>query len=354
MFLHSAWYVAAYSSELDEKKIISLSMLGEPVVLYRKTDGTVVALEDRCVHRFAPLSLGRLEGDNIRCMYHGLLFNACGKTIEIPGQDMIPPQACVRSYPVVERSGWLWVWMGDKDKADESLIAPVYGMRHPDWFLPEDQMDYECNYELINNNLTDLGHLAWVHAQSFGADESWTNSTPKVSAIEHGVRMDRWIRNIPPIPPLGKAASHERVDHWTQLDYLVPGVFHFYNALYPAGHAEKLGGEPPAKDDPALLYEHYTQQAVTPMTEKTTRYFYTWGPSNRVGNEEESAIMRQVLDQAFQEDKVIIHRQQAVIDMDPDRRPMPTVHDKGVTIFQNHMRKLMREERKGVREAATS
>lgn len=354
MFLRNSWYVAAFTSELDEKKMVSLTLLGEPVVIYRKTNGEPVALEDRCVHRLAPLSLGRIEGDNLRCMYHGILFSEGGKALEIPGQDLIPERACVRSYAVADVSGWLWVWMGEKHLADVDLIPPVYGLRNPDWLLPEDQMDYDCNYELINNNLTDLGHLAWVHSQSFGADETWTGTLPKVSPIGRGVRIDRWLRTIPPIPRLGKAAEHEKVDHWAQLDYLVPGVFHFYNALYPAGTAEKYGGEAPPKDDPTLLYEHYTQQAVTPMTEQTTRYFYTWGPSARTGNPEESAIMRQVLDQAFQEDKVIITRQQQIINLDPTRMPMPTIHDKGVTLFQRLMAKLMREERdpSPVREVA--
>src|SRR3546814_13765383 len=69
----------------------------------------------------------------------------------------------------------LWVWMGDAEKADRDLVPPVYGTENPEWFLPEDRLDYACNYQLINDNLTDLGHLAWVHSQSFGADETWTD-----------------------------------------------------------------------------------------------------------------------------------------------------------------------------------
>lgn len=93
-----------------------------------------------------------------------------------------------------------------------------------------------------------------------------------------------------------------------------------------------------------MLFEHYTQQAVTPMTERTTRYFFTWGPSRRHGDEQTAAIMRQVLATAFIEDKVIIEAQQKVIDLDPSRLPMPTVHDRGVTLFQRLMQKLMREQ----------
>src|SRR3546814_7875400 len=90
--------------------------------------------------------------------------------------------------------------------------------------------------------------LAWVHSQSFGADETWTATIPKVSPLARGVRIDRWLSSIPPIPRLGKAAEYEEVDHWAQLDYLVPGVFHFYNALYPAGTAATYNGEAPPKE----------------------------------------------------------------------------------------------------------
>src|SRR3546814_7136688 len=107
MFLRNAWYVGGTTAELNDQKMIALTMLGEPVVIYRKSNGEAVALENRCVHRLAPLSLGRVEGDNLRCMYHGMLFSDQGKALEIPGQDLIPERACIRSYPVVEISGWL-------------------------------------------------------------------------------------------------------------------------------------------------------------------------------------------------------------------------------------------------------
>lgn len=344
MFLRNAWYLAGPTSDLDEKPMISLTIIGEPVVVYRGESGIITALEDRCVHRFAPLSMGRVEGDSLRCMYHGLLFDNTGKVTCIPGQDTIPPRACVKRYAVQEQSGWIWVWMGDASQPNYDLLPPVQGVENPAWILPLDRLDYACNYELINNNLTDLGHLSWVHCNSFGADETWTETIPEITPLPNGVRLNRWLRNIPPIPPLGKAADHARVDHWAQLDYYVPGVFSFYNSMFPTGTADKYANAEPDKDDPSMLFEHYTQQAVTPMTERTTRYFFTWGPSRRHGDEQTAAIMRQVLATAFIEDKVIIEAQQKVIDLDPSRLPMPTVHDRGVTLFQRLMQKLMREQ----------
>jgi vanillate O-demethylase monooxygenase subunit len=220
----------------------------------------------------------------------------------------------------------------------------VKGARNPDWILPSGQLDYACHYELLNNNLTDLGHLAWVHRDSFGASEAWTTTLPEVTALPNGVRINRWLRDIRPIPPLGKAADYAQVDHWAQLDYYVPGVFSFYNAMFPVGTADRYDGQAPDLQDPAMLFEHYTQQAVTPMTERSTRYFFTWGPSRRHGDEQIAAIMQEVLDVAFQEDKLMIEAQQRIIDLDPGRLPMPTVHDKGVILFQRLMQRLMGEQ----------
>ncbi|HZD63953.1 MAG TPA: Rieske 2Fe-2S domain-containing protein, partial [Xanthobacteraceae bacterium] len=112
MFLRNYWYVAATDSEI-ERKPLGRIILGEPIVFYRLEDGTPVALEDRCAHRHLPLSMGKLVGDTLQCHYHGLRYDQTGTCVRVPGQDLIPRSARVRSYPVVERYHWLWIWMGD-------------------------------------------------------------------------------------------------------------------------------------------------------------------------------------------------------------------------------------------------
>ena len=97
MFLRNGWYVAAWNREVTRERPLGRTLLGEPVVLYRRADGTPVALEDRCCHRHAPLSLGTVVGDDLRCGYHGLKFDGCGVCVEIPGQDRIPPDARIRA-----------------------------------------------------------------------------------------------------------------------------------------------------------------------------------------------------------------------------------------------------------------
>jgi vanillate O-demethylase monooxygenase subunit len=135
MYVRNAWYVAAWSHELVPDKPLGLTVLGEPIVIYRTADDRIVALEDRCVHRLAPLSLGRCEGNRLRCMYHGLLYAPDGQVVEIPGQAQIPPKARVRSYPVEDRHSWIWIWMGDAEDADDALIPPAVGLDRDDYVL---------------------------------------------------------------------------------------------------------------------------------------------------------------------------------------------------------------------------
>src|SRR6267378_3377828 len=151
MFLRNCWYVAGWSHDFAGGALVCRTVLGEPIVLYRKGDGGVAALEDRCCHRLAPLSRGRKEGDDLRCMYHGLKFAPSGKCVELPSQDIIPATARVRAYPVVERDRWIWVWMGDPAAADRALVPCALNHNAPDWLMLTGELAYEANYELIND-----------------------------------------------------------------------------------------------------------------------------------------------------------------------------------------------------------
>ena len=103
MYLRNCRYVAAWDDEVGGEAPFRRMILGEPVVLFRDSDGRAAALEDRCRHRHLPLSLGRVVGDTVQCGYHGLQFDIAGDCVGIPGQSAIPPGASVTSYPVVER-----------------------------------------------------------------------------------------------------------------------------------------------------------------------------------------------------------------------------------------------------------
>jgi len=155
-FLQNAWYVAAWSSELGDDPI-GRYFLDQPVVMYRDSARRPVALTDRCPHRFAPLHLGRVQGDRIACGYHGLVFSSDGRCVHTPhGDNTIPAKADLRSYPVVERDGVIWIWMGNPASADPSQIIDTHFMVDPGFAPVAGYLHVKANYQLIIDNLLDL------------------------------------------------------------------------------------------------------------------------------------------------------------------------------------------------------
>ena len=352
MFVRDCWYVAAWDHELQAGKPIGRTLIGEAVVIYRAGTGGLVALADRCCHRFAPLSLGRVEGDDLRCMYHGLKFDRSGRCTEIPGQDMIPATACVRAYRVAQKHSWIWVWMGDPAKADERLIPPAIGLDDPSWNLRSGYMDYEANYLLINDNLTDFTHLSYVHANSFGATEAFARTRPTVERLERGVRIWRWMNDG--LRDDAPTRVHRRAvgDMWQTYDFLAPGVLLMLSATYPAGTAERFGHGPPDPDAVQPLAENFTSQAVTPMTDRTSRYFFSWGPRSGEGSDAVADSMLALAHMAFGEDKTIIEAQQRSIELAPGQKEVLTSADVGPMQMRAVLQRLMREEGQAAEAAA--
>src|SRR5258708_13824408 len=162
-FLKNTWYGAAWSYEIGADGMLARTITRVPLLFWRDGAGGVVALDDRCCHRAAPLSKGRREGDNIRCMYHGLLFDKTGKCIEIPSQDFIPPAAKVRAYPVVERFKWVWISVVDADLEDITIIHDTHSLHDARWRGTAGYLYYAADYLLITDNLLDFSHLSHVH-----------------------------------------------------------------------------------------------------------------------------------------------------------------------------------------------
>jgi phenylpropionate dioxygenase-like ring-hydroxylating dioxygenase large terminal subunit len=340
-YVRNAWYVASWSHDLAPESPLAMTILGERVVLWRSAAGALHALEDRCVHRLAPLSLGRCEGERIRCMYHGMLFDPDGRVVEIPGQELIPAQARVRRYAAVDRHSWIWVWMGAPDEADESLIPPAVGLDRADYILGHGQLDYAAEAQLINDNLLDFSHLTFVHANSFGAGPQFAQTPGRITPLPRGIRYERWTENS-----LGSASRKSAVpmDSYMSYDFLIPGVLLMTGGVFPLGTAQACGHGTPdyAKGVSGVTF---TSQAVTPMAKGSARYFFSWGPHRDHGDAAHRDMLMGIAAQAFAEDKTMIEAQQQVIDTTESPRVMPTEHDRGVTLYNRLVEKLARAER---------
>ncbi len=340
MFLRNCWYAAGWSKDFVPGQLYPLTIINEPIVVYRQESGTPVALIDRCCHRLAPLSMGRLEGDNLRCMYHGLKFAPSGKCVEVPGETKILPQLKVRNYPIRDKDSIAWIWMGDAERADEALISDFVGVDDPDWVMRPGRMDYKANYTLINENLLDLSHIAFLHCQSLGASLTPEGTGPTtVTKLDRGVRIQNWLVGGEP-PGKSQSTRGKRTNVWQTYEFLAPGIFLLGADVYPEGTAEKFNQKEP--DGTGVVHRQFTCQAVTPLTDKTTCYFFAYGPWAKEPELKEK--LYEVGVKAFNEDRTMIEAQQRNIDLSPETRMIKLSVDSGIAQFHRVMDVLMRAE----------
>ncbi|NMG65590.1 Rieske 2Fe-2S domain-containing protein [Azoarcus indigens] len=337
MFLKNCWYVAAWSDEIGDG-LFSRTLLDTPILFYRDTAGRVVALDNRCCHRAAPLSLGRLEGDCVRCMYHGLKFDPSGRCVEIPMQEHIPPQARVRAYPVEERSRWVWIWMGDPDKADPALLPDTHWLDDPGWRSLSGYMLHQANYLQVADNLCDFSHFSFVHPETVGGSVAYARAQPQVERLANGVRIIRGLEGDEPAPFVRKLRPEwETVDRWNNYDFLVPGVLLMDSGSVPVGRGGANGSREGA-------LEFRSCQAVTPETADSTHYFFAQPHNFSIDDPEATRRIHQVLLDAFEEDRRIISGQSRMLAHDPEVRMVPLGVDAALSHFRWVMNKRIREE----------
>lgn len=351
MFLRNVWYVAGWTSEFQPGAPVGRTIIDEPIVFFRTSDERLIALTDRCPHRWAPLSRGRVEGDNLRCMYHGVKFDAQGRCVEVPGQDRAAPSLCVRAFPIVERHRLVWIWMGATERADANLIPDASMLDEPNRRFRFGQLDYRANYTLINDNLLDLSHLAFVHENTLGRSVGKPEEDrppPKIpggagaKAIERGVRVEGWNTGSAARTVVESQDAPDG-DLWYRIDFLVPGIYISHSQMHAPGAAEACNGGPP---NPGLepLTDSMSIQAVTPLTNRTTRYFYSTGPRDGDMDEAEAEAIWNVVKDAFREDLAMIEAQQRILDFHPGDRMGGIAADRGLTLFRRLMKRLIAEE----------
>ena len=338
MFLRDCWYVVAWSHEVPSQGLLARTVVGDALVLFRTQDGIVAALADRCCHRLAPLSRGRHEGDCLRCGYHGLLFDARGQCVEVPGMESVPPRLAVRSYPVVEHNRWVFVWMGDPARADRSLLPDNFSCDHPDWVYRPGYLHYEVPWQPIADNLLDFSHLSYVHEATLGGSRAIAQARPRIEPIERGLRIERAVHSVPAPPYYAALRTFDgAIDRWFNYDFLLPATL-----LMDSGG--RVQGA--AAGDPNHEVRLHSCQTLTPETESSTHYFFQQAHPRWLGNEKTTEGLYQGLVRAFEEDRAMIGAQYAAIGRGGDLSMMSLPMDAALLQF----RRLV--ERELAREAA--
>jgi phenylpropionate dioxygenase-like ring-hydroxylating dioxygenase large terminal subunit len=330
-FPMNRWWVAGLAKELADQPV-ARTFLNRPVALFRTPDGQVAALEDRCCHKELPLSCGTVEERGLRCGYHGLLFDAAGRCLEIPGQARIPSKACVRSYPLRERDKLLWIWIGatpDAQPTDEPPAYPVHG--DPAYGFDGGVFHYDAPYQLIHDNLLDLSHLGYVHLHTIGGNASvHMNAELKVEQGDERVTVTRWMPNSDPPPTYAAAWPFAgKIDRWQEVVFEISHL-RIWTGAVDAG-TDKL-------DDPQRGGFHMRGfHGVTPETETTAHYIWTIATNPRTDKDRVTQLVVEQTRATFEEDKVVIEAQWR----NQKRFPVRSQVDIHVDIGPNRARRVL-------------
>jgi vanillate O-demethylase monooxygenase subunit len=321
MYLRNAWYVAGWSNEINAQPI-ARTFLDEPVVLYRANDGALVALEDRCCHRGMPLSLGEVVGNNIRCEYHGMVFDGTGRCIEIPNQPHIPPTAKVRSFPIAEKDNLVWIWMGEPENArSEEIVAYPF---HKTWPYRSKSERLPCNYLMVSDNLLDQTHAAYVHKSTLASDtDAYARAEMQISPTPDGVKFIRWMLNCIPPGVYATAVNFKgRVDRWQEFEYVAPSCILQFTGALDVG----MGAYDQGKRDGGFGLRIF--YGITPETEHTCWFFWSAANGYRQNEPEATDALFKAMDIAFREDDLVLEHQYATLRKFGDR-PLININSDG-------------------------
>lgn len=299
MWLKNCWYQAAWSDELSLGETLVRTILNEQILFMRAPDGAISALLDKCPHRFAPLSAGKVLDGVVTCGYHGLGFNGKGACVANP-HGPITSAMKVRSFPLAERHEAIWIWMGDPDKADPNLIRDLSFIDEtPASARIVGYMPTTANYQLISDNILDLSHADYLHPTTLGGMMS-------ASKTKVGVKGDdvvvEWLAEACDAPPAfqPQVPSPAKADIWLEVHWSAPAIMVISGAAKPAGIPRSS----------ADISE--TLHSMTPETTTRSHYFYCNTRRFETDNHALTSMLREAMAQAFvAEDKPMLEKQQA-------------------------------------------
>ena len=168
--LRNQWYAVANEFELDQGPI-GRTILHQKVVIYRDTEGQVIAAPDRCPHREAPLSLASTDKGVLTCVYHGWSFGAGGRCVAIPSADPdfpIPGNSHLSCINASVLYGLIWICLGD-NPADLPAIRQETNAAFRRINNPVET--WKTSATRMTDNFLDIAHFPWVHSGTFGSNQ---------------------------------------------------------------------------------------------------------------------------------------------------------------------------------------
>ena len=346
MFLTNHWYAAAWSDEVGRTPL-ARTLLNKDVVLFRKLDGTAVALENRCAHRRLPLSMGSLIGDTLQCRYHGLVYDCSGNCVHIPGQVIQLKGKGVRLYPLIENHKLLWLWTGEPKLADPATIPAFNMIDDPAWTMTTWNLLIRANYLLVLDNLLELSHVAYVHARNIGNEAVAEKADVKVSRHGTRVRITREMIDVSPPKTYVDFGPHkDHIDRWQVAEFSPPCYFFVNNGT------ERTDAKSANRFDTQGEWGFRVYHALTPVSEKSTYQFTAVVHEKSKIPENHRAGFYEQQNQVIHEDLDVYEAQQISLDTERSGASAENVnssiaieYDRGFMQARRIINELLSEER---------
>lgn len=273
-YLKNTWYMLAWAKDIQEDTLLRREVLDTFLLCFRNKEGTVKVIEDKCPHRFAPLSMGKktCDGRHIQCPYHGLEFDENGVCVHNPHGERIPSRAVIQRFQVIEKYLAIWVWMGDPAKADESVLPEFNFMNDVDYAVGVGELLINANYELESDNILDLSHIEFVHPLFSSENVSKGHYTCEV------VGDTVWSKRVILEDTLPSFLYHafgipdgEKADRWLTVRWNPPASMALWTGGVPTGQS--------MDDELAAKGIHI----FTPATQHKTHYFFANATPRSIG-----------------------------------------------------------------------
>lgn len=194
--LYNMWYAILDSKEVEKNKPLFAKRLNKNLVFWRDKNKNICCIEDKCCHRGASLSSGKVIKDNVACPFHGLEYDKTGKVVIIPANGKTTEVAkhySVESYIVKELYGFIWLWNGDKDKVNDNIAFPE-NLKDNRFSYATIKDKWNINYTRCIENQLDVVHLPFVHSNTIGKGNKTVVNGPIVE-LENDT-MKFYVNNV--------------------------------------------------------------------------------------------------------------------------------------------------------------
>jgi phenylpropionate dioxygenase-like ring-hydroxylating dioxygenase large terminal subunit len=294
----------------------------------------VVALEDRCPHRGLPLSFGRLVEDTVVCAYHGFAFRETGECVGVPSQPHVPYGAQVRSFPVVERPPFVWIWPGEPVRSTLAAPPRLRWLEESGWDVFGGSLRVAANYLLLHENALDLTHAPFVHHEQSPAGY---RDRPPPMQIEVSERSVSYVREFPPTALVGWQVAATGLTPDQPYAQVETGTF-----VSPALHVGSFDILLP-RDNGPRRYDKVYVRAFTPEGPDSTHIFWKVARNFAIGDSAATDVLRSLHETTLLEDKPILEAIQRRAD--PGRDEVHVSADVAALRVRHIVSTMLAEER---------